>query len=264
VFGIEQPSKGRIVEACATVDVLRALMLDVVVVGHHAGWDKRRIQGTFVKQALSNDRDDCPPRFVRYAKLTPDEWRALWRASRGDGAGMTPALDAVIAEWVEDFGEMFPNGPFGDDDPVAVANALQRLADEQDKYAREHAPVPTPPMSVEESMAHGYTMVKGDGDTISVAQAWANALSELQLQLTGATYDTWLSRSRAVTFQDGVFTIGVHNNYAKDWLENRLLTMVKRALCSVTNLTSVEVQFVVFGSPHADRLAIEPACQEGN
>jgi hypothetical protein len=158
---------------------------------------------------------------------------------------MTSALDAVIAEWVEDFGEMFPNGPFGDDDPAAVANALQRLTDEQDKYAREHAPVPTPPMSVEEAMAHGYAMINGDGDTISVDQAWANALSEMQLQLTGATYDTWLSRSRAITFQDDVFTIGVHNGYAKDWLENRLLPMVKRALCSVAHLESIEIRFVV-------------------
>jgi hypothetical protein len=166
---------------------------------------------------------------------------------------MTSALDAEFAEWVEDFGEMFPTGPFGDDDPAAVATALRRIADEQDKYAREHAPVPTPHMSVEEAMAHGYAMINGDGDTISVDQVWSNALGEMQLQLTGATYDTWLSRSRVVTCQDGTFTIGVHNEYARDWLESRLLPMVKRALCSATDLKSVDVRFVVLNQEPGDR-----------
>jgi hypothetical protein len=248
-FGIVQPFKGRILKKCGDVITMRAWMLYAVT---QSGFTEQNGIQKYVSKRLLNG--DAPPEHsVRWAKLTPDEWRALWRASRGDGVGMTPALDAVIAEWVEDFGEMFPNGPFGDDDPVAVANALQRLADEQDLYARKHAPVPTPPMSVEEALTHGYAMVKGNGDTISVAQAWQDALSEMQLQLTSATYDTWLSRSRAVTFQNGVFTIGVHNNYAKDWLENRLLTMVKRTLYSTTHLEGIEIRFVVFGSPCLNR-----------
>jgi chromosomal replication initiator protein len=76
-------------------------------------------------------------------------------------------------------------------------------------------------------------------------QIWQTALGELQLQLTGATYNTWLGRTQLIACEDGTFIIGVHNGYAKDWLENRLLSMVKRTLTGITG-RSVEVRFVVW------------------
>lgn len=76
-------------------------------------------------------------------------------------------------------------------------------------------------------------------------QIWQATLGELQLQLTGATYNTWLGRARLISYEDGTFIIGVHNGYAKDWLENRLLTMIKRTLTNITG-QSVEVRFVVW------------------
>ncbi len=76
-------------------------------------------------------------------------------------------------------------------------------------------------------------------------QIWQTALGELQLQLTAATFDTWLGRTRLISSEDGTFIIGVHNGYAKDWLENRLLTMIKRTLTKLIG-RSVEVRFVVW------------------
>ena len=76
-------------------------------------------------------------------------------------------------------------------------------------------------------------------------QIWQTALGELQLQLTGATYNTWLGRTSLLAYEDGTFIIGVHNGYAKDWLENRLLSMVKRTLTGIIG-RSVEVRFVVW------------------
>ena len=76
-------------------------------------------------------------------------------------------------------------------------------------------------------------------------QIWQATLGELQLQLTGATYNTWLGRARFISHEDGTFIIGVHNGYAKDWLENRLLSMIKRTLTNITG-RSVEVRFVVW------------------
>lgn len=80
---------------------------------------------------------------------------------------------------------------------------------------------------------------------ISPDQIWQTALGELQLQLTGATFDTWLAHSSLVGFEGGAFTIGVHNQYAKDWLETRLVEMIKRTLAKITG-QPVEVQFVVY------------------
>jgi len=76
-------------------------------------------------------------------------------------------------------------------------------------------------------------------------QVWQTALGELQLQLTGATFDTWLARARLISHEDGMFIVGVHNGYAKDWLENRLLSMIKRTLTGIVG-RSVEVRFVVW------------------
>ena len=55
---------------------------------------------------------------------------------------------------------------------------------------------------------------------MNAEQAWQAALGELQLQLTKATFDTWLKNTHVVSCEDNTFLIGVHNGYAKDWLEN--------------------------------------------
>jgi chromosomal replication initiator protein len=76
-------------------------------------------------------------------------------------------------------------------------------------------------------------------------QVWQAALGELQLQLTKSTYDTWLRDAKYLSHEDGVFVVGVENAYAKDWLENRLLSTVKRTLTGITGKTT-DVNFVVW------------------
>lgn len=75
-------------------------------------------------------------------------------------------------------------------------------------------------------------------------QVWPAALGELQLQMTQATFDTWLRDSRLLKCEDGTFVVGVKNGYAKDWLENRLLATIKRTLARLAGKT-VQVKFVV-------------------
>ncbi len=79
---------------------------------------------------------------------------------------------------------------------------------------------------------------------MNAEQAWQAALGELQLQLTKATFDTWLKSTYVVSYEDNTFLIGVRNGYAKDWLENRLLTTIKRTLTGVVN-HAVTVRFIV-------------------
>ena len=74
---------------------------------------------------------------------------------------------------------------------------------------------------------------------------WSAALGELQLQMTQATFDTWLRGSRLLKEEDGTFVVGVKNGYAKDWLEHRLLATVKRTLARLTGRT-IAVRFVVW------------------
>ncbi|MFQ6059084.1 MAG: chromosomal replication initiator protein DnaA [Anaerolineae bacterium] len=75
-------------------------------------------------------------------------------------------------------------------------------------------------------------------------QIWQAALGELQLQMTKATFDTWLKGTYALAYEDGSFVIAVHNTYAKEWLENRLYSPIKRTLTGIVG-RAVEMKFVV-------------------
>jgi len=85
-------------------------------------------------------------------------------------------------------------------------------------------------------------------------QIWQAALGELQLELTRAAFETWLREAKLVAYEDGTFVIGVANVYAKDWLENRLNTVVLRTLSRLAGQT-VAVRFVVWEKPHVEEAA---------
>ncbi len=76
-------------------------------------------------------------------------------------------------------------------------------------------------------------------------QAWHAALGQLQMEMPKASYDTWVRDAELVAYEDGLFVIGVHNAYARDWLEGRLASTVTRMLTGVMNRT-VGVRFIVW------------------
>jgi chromosomal replication initiator protein len=80
-------------------------------------------------------------------------------------------------------------------------------------------------------------------------QVWQAALGELQLKMTKATFDTWVKNTFVISYEDGTFIIGVRNGYAKDWLENRLLTTVKRTVTGIVG-HAVELKFIVWAPEH--------------
>ena len=82
-------------------------------------------------------------------------------------------------------------------------------------------------------------------------QIWQAALGELQLQMTKATFDTWVKNTHIVSQEDGTFIIGVHNAFTKDWLENRLLTTIKRTLVGIVG-RSVEVKFAIWAKESSE------------
>jgi chromosomal replication initiator protein len=75
-------------------------------------------------------------------------------------------------------------------------------------------------------------------------QAWQSALGQLQMEMPKASFDTWVRDTQVTSYEDGLFTVTVHNAYARDWLESRLSSTVTRLLMGIMN-RSVEVTFVV-------------------
>ena len=87
-------------------------------------------------------------------------------------------------------------------------------------------------------------------------QAWQNLIGQLQSEMAKASFDTWVRSSELVNFEDNVFTIGVHNAYARDWLESRLSSSITRYLTGYMN-EKVDVKFVVWHKDSAAQ-AINP------
>jgi chromosomal replication initiator protein len=75
-------------------------------------------------------------------------------------------------------------------------------------------------------------------------QAWQAALGRLQMEMPKTTYDTWLSQAEVISHEDDLFTIGVQNAYARDWVENRLAKTIATMLTGIMN-SPQRVQFVV-------------------
>jgi len=59
---------------------------------------------------------------------------------------------------------------------------------------------------------------------------WTRSLEELKLQMTNATFDTWLRGSEVIAAGVGCLTIRVRHPHAVDWLQNRLLPVIERTV----------------------------------
>ncbi|MCB2214178.1 chromosomal replication initiator protein DnaA [bacterium] len=76
---------------------------------------------------------------------------------------------------------------------------------------------------------------------MNAEHAWQATLGQLQLEMSKASFDTWVSSSEFLSYDEETqcFQIGVKNAYAKDWLEDRLSSTMTRLLsgmmgCPVT------------------------------
>ena len=75
-------------------------------------------------------------------------------------------------------------------------------------------------------------------------QVWQATLGHLQLQMTRATFDTWIKDTRIISQDNEQLIIGTKSAFAKDWLENRLVTTISRAVTHVLG-RAVNIQFMV-------------------
>jgi chromosomal replication initiator protein len=75
-------------------------------------------------------------------------------------------------------------------------------------------------------------------------QAWQATIGQLRMDMSKAVFDTWVRAAKLVSYEEGIFTIGVPNAYVRDWLEIRLTTTVTRILTGIMN-RPVTVRFVV-------------------
>jgi chromosomal replication initiator protein len=79
---------------------------------------------------------------------------------------------------------------------------------------------------------------------MNVEQAWQSVLGQLQLEMSRASFDTWVRDTRPLKYEKGLLIVSVRNAYARDWLESRLAATINRLLIETMN-SNVAVNFVV-------------------
>jgi len=69
---------------------------------------------------------------------------------------------------------------------------------------------------------------------MTLEELWQAALSEIELAISKASFVTWFKNSQLLEKkQDGTVTVACHNNFAKEWLENKYHKHILRALRSL-------------------------------
>ena len=81
------------------------------------------------------------------------------------------------------------------------------------------------------------------------SQAWQAVVGQLQMDMPKATFETWVRDADFVTFERGLFTVGLKNAYACDWVENRLSSTISRSLTGIMN-QPIDIHFVVSQPVH--------------
>jgi chromosomal replication initiator protein len=80
---------------------------------------------------------------------------------------------------------------------------------------------------------------------MKATQAWQAALGQLQMDMNKSLFDTWVKDIALKAYEDGAFTLGVKNAYARDWLDERMSNTIAKLLTGIMNRT-VAVRFVVW------------------
>ena len=83
------------------------------------------------------------------------------------------------------------------------------------------------------------------GELHSARDIWERTLGELQIQVNKANFNTWLSDSQGISYQDNVFVVGVPNIFVAEWLSKRLHSLIRNTLTNILG-KDAELQIVVW------------------
>ena len=88
---------------------------------------------------------------------------------------------------------------------------------------------------------------------MNAQQAWQATIGQLQMELSKASFDTWVKNTQLISFEDasGTFALGVGNAYACDWLDSRLKSTVVNKLSGMM-ARQINVEFKVWAAPQVD------------
>ncbi len=81
--------------------------------------------------------------------------------------------------------------------------------------------------------------------------AWQATVGQLQIEMSKASFDTWVRSAEFINCENSTITIGVPNAYARDWLDKRLTSTVSRILSNLLEAPH-EAKFIVHHKDYDD------------
>ncbi|NMC86035.1 MAG: chromosomal replication initiator protein DnaA [Anaerolineaceae bacterium] len=84
--------------------------------------------------------------------------------------------------------------------------------------------------------------------------AWQAAVGQLQIEMSKASFETWVRSAELVKYDQGTFTVGVQNAFARDWLEKRLTSTVVRLLDGLMEGPQ-KVEFIVYHKDYQESVS---------
>ena len=64
-------------------------------------------------------------------------------------------------------------------------------------------------------------------------QLWNSALSQIVIELSRVNFNTWFKNTRIIDYKDGEVTVGVPNEFVKDWLNQKYHKFILRILRTI-------------------------------
>ena len=82
---------------------------------------------------------------------------------------------------------------------------------------------------------------------MEINELWQYVLSEVELNLTKATFNTWFQHTSINSIENGVVVISVPNSFAKEWLENKFNKFILKSIRNI-HPEIKEVKFLISSS----------------
>ncbi|MDQ0257029.1 chromosomal replication initiation ATPase DnaA [Evansella vedderi] len=91
---------------------------------------------------------------------------------------------------------------------------------------------------------------------MDIREIWNEVKSLIKVEISEPAYDTWIKETEAFRLESNKFTVSAHNEFARDWLENRYKDQLEANLQQITG-EKLKLYFIL-----ADRPIPSPSSKE--
>ena len=89
-------------------------------------------------------------------------------------------------------------------------------------------------------------------------ELWNNVLGRIRVDVSEQVFNAWFTPIAAISATDSKLTLGVPNDFFKDWVEERYLGLINSHLQSIVN-KKLDIEFVIQDIPEPSQVSTPPS-----